>query len=942
MAKRALHVSCVLAVLVAFSPLESRSPAGAAPPGAITAADLRCEYRTNPLGIDELQPRLGWVLRSGRRNEMQTAFQVLVASSESSLAKDRGDLWDSGKVASSDSVQVVYRGARLESRAVCHWKVRVWDREGSVSRWSLPARWEMALVDQADWTAVWVNDGKQNPATDDAFYRDDPAPLFRREFTLAAPVSRARLYITGLGYYEAFLNGTRIGDHVLDPGWTMYGKRVLYSTYDITRQLRPGPNSFGVMLGNGWYNPLPLRMWGNLNLRDHLAVGRPRVIAQLEVELADGSRRTIASDPTWRVADGPLVFNSVYLGESYDARREIPGWDLPGFDDTSWRLAAAASEPVGALRAQPQPPIRVTARIRPVALSEPSPGVFVFDMGENFAGWASVALTARAGTRVTLRYGELLSADGTLNPLTSVAGQIKGRRKMKDGSSEPIGGAGAPDVAWQTDSYTARGIGPERYTPRFTFRGFRYVEVSGYPGRPTPGAVEGLRLNADVQDAGSFASSSPLLNRIQEMVRRTFLSNLFSVQSDCPHREKFGYGGDIVATSDAFMLNFDMAGFYEKSVADWADSARPDGMLTDTAPFVGIQYCGVGWAMVHPALQAELYQYYGNRRLVERQYETSRRWLDVVAAANPDHVVRTGLGDHEALTKTPADALVTPMYFASAHLVARLAAVLERRDDADRYALLAEHVKRAFDDRVSSAAAGGGGARTQSGQAFALQAGILETPGRQASVQWLLDDLRGASKGHFSTGIFGTKFALDALSREGHAQAVYDAVRQDTYPGWGYMLASGATTLWEHWASSDNTYSHNHPMFGSISQWFFNWLGGIQPDPDAVGFDRIVIRPQLVDGVEWVRSRYRSVRGEIVSNWARAPGSVEWQVTVPANATARVYIPAGAIDQVEEGRGARVPARRAEGVRDARMEGRDAVFTVGSGSYVFASRPPAR
>jgi alpha-L-rhamnosidase len=915
----------------------------APPPGdsgrSIVVTGLRCESRSSPLGIDERHPRLSWNLQSDRRGQMQTAYQVLVASTDAALAGHRGTLWDSGKVVSGQSVQVAYGGTELESRAVCVWKVRVWDGAGRVSPWSAPARWEMALLRPGDWHATWMNDGKPNPASDEGFFTDDAAPLFRREFALAAPVSRARLYITGLGYYEASLNGTRVGDHVLDPGWTTYGKRVFYSTYDVTRELRRGRNCLGVMVGNGWYNPLPLRMWGRLNLRDHLTVGRPRFIAQLDVELADGSRQSIVSDPAWRVADGPLVFNSVYLGERYDARRETDGWNVAGFDDGAWRHAAPAPEPVGALQAQPQPPIKVTATFSPSAMSEPTPGVFIFDMGQNFAGWASLALTAHAGTRVTLRYGELLHADGTLNPLTGVAGQIKGRRTTPQGVSEPIGGTGSPDVAWQTDTYVAGGRGLERYTPRFAFHGFRYLEVTGYPGRPSLDAVTGLRLNADVEDAGSFTSSSALLNRIQEMTRRTFLGNLFSVQSDCPHREKFGYGGDIVATSDALMLNFDMAGFYGKTVTDWGDAARDDGMLTDTAPYVGIQYCGVGWAMVHPVLQSQLYQYYGDRRVVERQYDASRRWLDLVAAANPDHIVKDGLGDHEALTETPTESLVTPLFVESARLVARLAEVLGRREDATRYSALADGASSAFAGRVLTSTAGTSAERTQSGQAFALYAGLIPAADRPAAVQWLLNDIGGTRSGHLSTGIFGTKFALDVLSREGHAQAVFDAVKQETYPGWGYMLANGATTLWEHWAPSENTYSHNHPMFGSISQWFFNWLGGIQPDAEAAGFDRIVIRPQLVDGLDWVRCSYGSVRGLVVSNWSRTPGAVEWKITIPPNATATIFIPAGSLDEVREGPGLGLPAMRAEGVRDAHIEGRSAVFSVGSGTYRFMSRP---
>jgi alpha-L-rhamnosidase len=931
------HSTIVLAAVTLLSSTVAARRDPSVPASSITLSDLRCESQTNPLGIDDPQPRLSWILHSDRRGTRQTAYQVLVASTRATLGMSRGDLWDSGKVVSAQSVLVTYRGTPLVSRGVYHWKVRVWDADGRPSAWSAPARWEMALVRPGDWKAIWLNDGKPNPASDEAFYRDDPAPLFRREFTLAAAISRARLYVTGLGYYEASLNGARVGDHVLDPAWTMYGKRVYYSTYDVTQALRQGRNCLGVTLGNGWYNPLPLRMWGRLNLREHLAIGRPRFIAQLEVELADGSRQTIATDPAWRVTDGPVVFNSVYLGEVYDARLELDGWNVAGFDDTAWRRAAAAPEAVGPLQAQPLPPIRATATIAPTAVTEPAPRVFIFDLGQNFAGWASLALTAPRGSRITLRYGELLNADGTLNPLTSVAGQIKGRRATTDGVSQPIGGSGAPDVAWQADAYIARGRGLETFMPRFTFHGFRYVEVTGLPGTPARDSLKGFRLNTDVAEVGTFTSSSPLLNRIQDITRWTFLSNLFSVQSDCPHRERFGYGGDIVATSDAFALNLDMAGFYAKAVADWGDSARDDGMLTDTAPFVGIQYCGVGWAMVHPVLQSQLYQYYGDRRVIERQYDVSCRWLDLVAAANPSHIVKDGLGDHEALAETPPELLVTPMYVESARLVARLAEILGRREDATRYAALAETAGRAFVAHRQGAAAAPSLPRTQSELAFALHAGLVPAAERDSAVQHLLDDIRDARNGHLSTGIFGTKFALDVLSQEGHAQSVFEVVTKEAFPGWGYMLASGATTLWEHWALSDNTYSHNHPMFGSISQWFFNWLGGIQPSADAVAFDRMIIRPQAVDGLDWVKSSYRSVRGLVVSNWSRAPEGLEWQVTIPANATATVYLPAATLDDVREGPAGDVPARRAPGVQDARMDGSHAVITVGSGTYRFSA-----
>lgn len=906
----------------------------AAGAGAITGlTDLTCEDRRQPLGIDVPRPRLGWIVHTDRRNEGQSAYRILVASERALLDADQGDCWDSGRVASPDAVQVVYGGHPLVDGKAYHWKVQVWDRAGEVSAWSRPTTWEMGFL-KADGPARWIADGRSNPSRDEDFYREDPAPLFRREFPVGKAVRRARLAIAGLGYYEATVNGVRVGDQVLDPGWTRYSGRVLTSTYDITPLLVPGGNCIGVTLGNGWYNPLPLRMWGHLNLREHLPVGRPRFLAHLEVEYADGTRQTVVSDTDWTVAEGPLRSNSIYLGEVHDARLELPGWDRFGFDAGTWRPAALATGSVGRLAAQSQPPIRVTGELKPVALSEPRPGVFIYDMGRNFGGWVRLELSVPAGTRIALRFGELLHQDGTLNPMTSVCGQIKGTRKTKAGTVENIGGPGSPAIAWQGDVYIANGKGRESWTPRFTFHAFRYVELTGHPGRPGLDAIIGLRLHADVERIGTFTCSDERLNRIQAMCDATFLSNLFSVQSDCPHRERFGYGGDIVATSEAFLMNYDMAAFYAKTVRDWDDSALPDGMLTDTAPSVGIQYCGPAWAMAHPLLQRQLHRYCGDRRLIEEQYGTAKRWLELVASRNPTHIIAKGLSDHEGLAPAPAPLMVTPLYAATAGMVGELAGILGKADEAAHFGQLSAAIKAAYLERFLDRATGRLGLGTQAAQLFPLYWDLLPADQRPAALRVLLDDLRGPRQGHLSTGIFGTKYLLDVLSREGHADLVFDLVRGPGFPGWGHMLDNDATTLWEHWQQNDNTFSHNHPMFGSVSQWFFQWLGGIQPAPDAVGFDRIVIRPQLPKGLDRVACQYRSVRGMIVSAWRREQGRVTLAVEIPAGTTALVHVPCDDAAGVAEGG---VPAAQSPGVVFIGTDRGAAIYRIGSGRYSFTA-----
>lgn len=932
-------------------------------------ARLHCEYQTNPLGLDVPQPRLGWVLQSQERGDRQTACQVLVASSAEILEQDRGDLWDTGKLDSPNSIHVAYAGKPLRSGQRVWWKVRVWDAQGRPSPWSEPAWWEMALLEPTDWTGKWICSDKPLPTKDEDFYAEHPAPLFRKEFTASKKIARARAYVSGLGYYELYLNGKRVGDNVLDPGWTTYSKRVLYSTYDVTDLLREGKNAAGAIVGNGWYNPLPLRFWGSINLRNALTLGRPRFILQLNIEYADGSRESVVTDETWKVGDSPILKNSNYLGEVYDARREQPGWAEPGFDESrppvppvpspaesaarppvppvpppaessaakapAWRSTAISTEPVGSLQAQFAPPIRITRTLKPIALTEPKPGIHIFDMGQNFAGWVRLKITAPAGTAVKLRYGELLYPDGTLNVMTSVAGQIK---------AKGVGGPGAPDVAYQSETYICKGGGVETYTPRFTFHGFRYVELTGLPAKPPLDSIEGLRLNSAVEPVGTFECSNNLFNRIHGIIQWTLLSNMFSVQSDCPHREKFGYGGDIAACSEMALFNYDMAQFYAKVVVDHQDAARPNGGLTETAPFVGIADAGFGdgtgpleWGSGHPVLLRQLYQYYGNRRLLEEQYDTAKRWVDFLHSQAKDGLIENGLSDHESIVPKPTAVTGTAFYFYNLKLMSEFAEILGRSDDARHYAELAGHVREAFNKRNLKPGTGVYGKElTQAGQAIAFYMGLVPPAEADAAMKALVDNVLTTHKGHLSTGIFGTKYLLNVLSDLGRPDVAYTIVSQKDFPGWGHMLEGGATTLWEHWAFSDNTFSHNHPMFGSVDEWFYKAVAGINPAPDAEGFDRIIIRPRPGGGLTWAKAEYNSIRGKIRSEWQKEGDGFSLRVTIPPNAQALVYVPARKSDRITE---SGKPADQSPGLRFQGWQNNAAVYKVGSGDYRFQVNP---
>jgi alpha-L-rhamnosidase len=910
-------------------------------------ARLRAEYRTEPLGIDAAAPRLSWVAvaadpAGSGRDQRQSAYQIVAASTPELLARGQGDLWDSGKVASPDAVHVPWRGGALRPGQRVYWGVRVWDRDGRASPPSAPTWFEVGLLGDQGWKASWIEDTREPPRSDDEMYQMRPSPMFRKEFTLAKKVARARAYVSGLGYYELYLNGRRVGDHELDPGWTTYSKRVLYSSYDVTELVKTGANAVGVVVGNGWWNPLPFKMFRKFNFREALPIGAPRAIVQLETTYEDGSVERVVSDASWKAGDSGVLRNNIYLGELYDARRHPAGWDRAGFDDSGWRPVRVATDPVGPLVAQEAPPIRVTRRLRPVAVTEPRPGMFVFDMGQNFAGRVSLRVRGPAGTRVAMRFAELLYRDGTPNGMTTFAGQLK-TRTDEDRVATPPETPVMPKTAWQQDVYYLAGTGDEVYTPHFTFHGFRYVAVEGYPGRPTLDALEGQRMNSDVESAGTFSSSNPLFAKIQEAVHWTFLSNVFSVESDCPQRERLGYGGDIVAADETAMLNWDMGRFYAKAARDFTDAARANGGFTETAPYVGIEDRGygdgtgpIGWGVAHPVLLRDLLVYYGDRDLVEEQYGALTRYLDFLAAKIPDHVTDRDIPDHEALVPRSAALTATALYHQAATIAAELAQRLGKADDERRYAELAGRIAAAFNDKFLEVGSGRYDDGSQTAQAYALYHGLVPQEQRAAAFARLVDAV-DKREGHLSTGIFATKYLLEVLPTRGRPDLAGRIANQRTFPGWGYMLDNGATTIWESWAKNEVSPSHNHPMFGSVSEWFYKHVAGIAPAPDAVGFDRIVLRPQPASDlrVEWAKGRYESVRGPVVSEWRRDASGFAWDVSVPVGAVATAYVPAAKAADVQE---SGAPAASAAGVKLLREEAGAVVLELRPGRYSFAAR----
>jgi len=735
--------------------------------------------------------------------------------------------------------------------------------------------------------AVWIRDGRALPGSDSLFYLDQPAPLFRKEFKSVTNIDSAKLWITAAGYYKATINGKPAGRNVLDPAWTDFSKRIYYAEYDVDSLLDEGDNCLGVTLGNGFYNPLPLRKWGHRNLRNDLTVGKPAFIAKLIIYYRNGTTKIIVSDPSWKYAYGPLMKNSVYIGVLYDARNEIKDWNLPGFDDRFWMHAQEGNGPGGRLQKAFFPPVRVTREIEPVEIFTHKPGICIVDMGVNFTGTYKIKLSGNRGDTIVFRFGERLYEDGQLNPMTTVAGQIKGKG---------IGGPGAPDIAWQTDRYVL-GDTTAWFSPGFTYHTFRYMEITGLDFEPQKEDITGLFLHSNVAGRNHFTSSSQLLNAIQDATQRTFRANLVSVQSDCPAREKFGYGGDLNATSESFIYNFDMQAFYRKTVYDWVD-AMNDSVFIDTAPYTGIKYCGISWESAFLLTQYVLYLYYNDTAMVREMYPLDQMWMEKAARIHPGGVVDEGLSDHESLEPVPVQLTGTCHYLQCARIMKKFASVMGDLAAEKKYERLAQKlqslVKEEFWDRPVT-----GEINRQTLFATLLYHGIIPSNESEIARDSLIKAIQNGPSGHFTTGIFGTKYILESLSEYGSPGLVFDIVNSSGFPGWGYMIHRGATTLWETWKESDNTYSNCHPMFGSVSEWFYRWLGGIRPDPENPGFRKFTIHPSFPEGLQFVDCTYHSPFGPIVSNWQKEePGMVRFEITIPEGTTAHVILPASPSQEI--------------------------------------------
>lgn len=871
--------------------------------------DLKCEYATNPVGLDIPTPQFSWQIHSAKRGVKQTAYQIIIAASPQDLVNRNNVTWDTGKVVLRKSAGIPYAGPELESRRRYYWFVRIWGCDHSMVESSVLAFFEMGLLKPSDWQALWIG----CPAS-----WSGRILYFRRAFSLLeGRVKKARVYVSGLGYYVLYINGQKVGDHVLDPGASDYSKRILYTTYDVAGLLKQ-QNALGVMVGPGWY-------------------GVPKLRLQAEITCEDDRTQVLATcwDPcqNWFVTTGPTIRSSIFDGELYDAREEKPEWALPdgpidGMSRTNqWINAVVTDAPGGQMVSQIQEPIKVVDTLRPTVIREPAEGVYVLDAGRNLSGWAAIKVRGEQGVTISLHFAESLNEDGTVN-----------QNNLRSAAAE--------------DTYILKGVGEEQWEPSFTYHGFRYVQVEGFPYKPAGEDILIKVVRSAVAPTGTFRCSHELLNRIHQMVCSTEASNLHSIPTDCPQRdERMGWLNDMTVRIEQALYNFDLSRFYMKWIDDIKDTQASDGSITDTAPFrwgfrpadpVSSSYLLTAW---------KSYEFYGNERIILKYYDGLKAWVKYLSSRTDNGIVNYSywgdwsppeefgtpgsVGSGAVSRYTPGKLISTGYLYYCARIISQMAFVLGNKEDGISYQKLGEKTANAFNSAWWNEKTGGYGSNNQACNSFALFLGLVEKENISRVVKNLVEDVKRQNF-HLTTGNLCTKYLLETLTENGHPESAYRIATQESYPGWGYMLANGATTLWERWENKTGgeMNSHNHPMMGSVGSWFYKYLLGILPDVEGPGFEKFTIKPYIFDELTFVNGEYHSVKGIIKSAWRKESGSIYLDLTIPGNSTATVFIPTKNKENIAESNQA---IEHLEDLKFIRLEGNYAVFEVASGTYHFKS-----
>lgn len=833
---------------------------------AVRLTGLQSDHLENPIGIDNPAPRLSWKMEDSRQGARQRAYRVLVGKDSIQVAGGTADMWDTGKLI-SENILVTYAGKPLEPCTKYYWKVisdDLLDKEVVSSVHSF----ETGMMSIKNWQGAWIGDGK------DKDYQ--PAPYFRKKFAAGKTIKSARAYIAAAGLYELYINGEKIGDHRLDPLYTRFDRRNLYVTYDVTGQLRNGDNAIGVLLGNGWYNHQSKAVW---DFDRAPWRNRPAFCMDLRITYSDGSVETIPTDLSWKTSSGGLIFNSIYTGEHYDTRLEQAGWNMPNFDDSKWNGVGYRGAPSQNIVAQQARPIRNVLTIPAKSVNKINEKTYVFDFGQNMSGVTRINVLGEKGTEVRIMHGERLFDNGRID-MSNIDVYYRGD-KVKD--------------PFQTDILILSG-GKDEFMAKFNYKGFRYVEVtSDKPIELNQNSLTAYFMHSDVPSVGNINTSSELVNKLWWATNNAYLSNLMGYPTDCPQREKNGWTGDGHFAIETALYNYDGITVYEKWLADHRDEQQPNGVLPDIIPTGGWGYGtdnGLDWTSTIAIIPWELYMFYGDSKPLADCYENIKRYVDYVDRTSPNHLTTWGRGDWVPVKSQSNKELTSSIYFyVDTRILANAAKLFNKQEDLAYYTALAEKIKNAVNDKYLNKETGIYANGSQTELSVPLQWKIVPDNMITKVAQNLAKKVEEAGF-HLDVGVLGAKAILNALSENGYAETAYKVAAQDTYPSWGWWIVNGATTLLENWdLKAERDISDNHMMFGEIGGWFYKGLGGIFPDPEQPGFKHILLRPNFVKELKHFEAQHESPYGRIVSKWKWDRRKINYEVIVPANSTATLYLP---------------------------------------------------
>lgn len=894
--------------LFVFLLLISGSSASAAPKPEVK--ELICEYHTNPLGIDVQKPRLSWQIVSAEENVLQTAYEIRVTDQTANGKL----LWTSGKVNSAQSVNVAYQGPALKSMQRVFWKVRVWDNKNKVSAWSAPASWEMGLLEPESWKASWITLGSEPDVKG-----SKPCQYFRKDFAAPKTIKSARVYVTAQGLYQIFLNGKKVSADLFTPGWTSYKNRIQYQTYDVTSMLQ-SKNSVGAILGDGWFRGNI--GWGNENgYYGH----KIAFLAQLQINYTDGTSEVIGTDQSWKVSNGPITESDIYNGETYDARKEMPGWASAGFDDSQWQKVAVVDQSKKILVAPQGAVVKAIEEIAPLKLINTPKGETVFDMGQNMVGWVRLKVQGKKGDQVTLKFAEVLTKEGNF--------YTDNLRRAKC-----------------TDNFILNGSGQEVFEPHFTFHGFRFVKIEGLSAQPSLDQITGVVIHSDMTPTGSFTCSDPMINQLQHNIQWGQKGNFLDVPTDCPQRdERLGWTGDAQVFSMTAAYNFNVAPFYTKWMRDVAADQLPSGLVPHVIPDV-LKGAGgsTAWADVSIIVPWTTYLVYGDKRILEVQYSSMKSWVEYMSSrAGEDHLwtgdfhfgdwlaFATTRSDYPGAT-TEKDLIATAYYSYSSGLLAKIAAVIGQNDDAKKYAQLSESIKKAFQEEFVTPA-GRLVSHTQTAYSLALAFDLLPEDLIPKAAKYLADDVK--KMGHLTTGFVGTPLLCKTLSVHGYDDLAFMLLNRKDYPSWLYPVTQGATTIWERWDGQkpDGSFqdvgmnSFNHYAYGAIGEWLYRHVAGMDIDPETPGYKHILLAPHPGGGLTNADAEFTSLYGKVKSAWKLDGNDFVYEVTVPANTTATVTLPAAKADRLL----VNAQAMSASIKESLKQTDQGISVNVGSGNYTF-------